>query len=188
MLPSVMATPVRDHIASRRCRRISEVNGMGPKVPWKLSKIASSVVAVGALTSNVGSAWAHHSYAMFNHNKIVTVSGTIGAIQWMNPHVWVWVYVPRGHGAGYDLFGFESNTVPNISRLGWHKDSLRAGDKVSIEYFPLFHSPQHAGYFVEARRSDGTTVVGDTAASAMTEASKQAELEMMPPKDLAPPK
>ncbi|MGH8217784.1 MAG: DUF6152 family protein [Steroidobacteraceae bacterium] len=75
--------------------------------------------------ANIGAAWAHHSYAMWNHNKVLTASGTIGAIQWMNPHVWVWVYVPKKHGEGYDLYGFESNTVPNISRLGWHKDSLK---------------------------------------------------------------
>lgn len=158
------------------------------KVLWKLSKPVSSVIAGGVLMMTVGPASAHHSYAMFNHNEAVTVKGTIGAIQWMNPHVWVWVYVPKEDGGGYDLYGFESNTVPNISRLGWHKDSLKVGDKVIVKYFPLWHSPKHAGYFIEARRSDGSTVVGDTAASAMTEASEQPELEMTPPKGIAPPK
>jgi Family of unknown function (DUF6152) len=162
-------------------------SSMNPKVLRILSRMASSIVAAGALMANVGPAWAHHSYAMFNHNRVLTVSGTIGAIQWMNPHVWVWVYVPKERG-GYDLYGFESNTVTNISRLGWHKDSLKVGDKISIEYFPLWNSNQRAGYFVEARRSDGTTVVGDTAASAMAETSKQPELEIVPPQDIAPPK
>ncbi|HYK25769.1 MAG TPA: DUF6152 family protein [Steroidobacteraceae bacterium] len=165
-----------------------EVMSVVAEVLWKLSKLASSIVAGGVLIASAGPASAHHSYAMFDHNDVATVSGTIGAIQWMNPHVWVWVYVPKEHGVGYDLYGFESNTVPNISRLGWHKDSLKVGDKVSVKYFPLWHSPQRAGYFIEARRSDGSIVVGDTAASVMTEASGQPELQMIPPKDIAPPK
>jgi hypothetical protein len=153
----------------------------------KVLRLFNSILAGGVLTAHVGAAWAHHSYAMFNHNEIVTLSGTIGAVQWMNPHVWVWVYAPRKHGGGYDLYGFESNTVTNISRLGWHKDSLKVGDKVSIQYFPLAHGQRHAGYFVQARLPDGSTVVGDTAASAMTEASKESGLEITPPKGIAPP-
>jgi Family of unknown function (DUF6152) len=161
---------------------------MGPKVLWKMSKTAGVIVAGGVLMANVGAAWAHHSYAMWNHNRVATISGTIGAVQWMNPHVWVWVYARKKHGGGYDLYGFESNTVNNISRLGWHKDSLKVGDKVSIRYFPLLRGKRHVGYFVEARRADGSTVVGDTAASQMTEVSKQPELEVVPPKGIAPPK
>jgi hypothetical protein len=161
---------------------------MGPKPLWKLSKTASSIVAGGVLMANVGPAWAHHSYAMFNHNQSATASGTIGAIQWMNPHVWVWVYVPKTDGGGYDLYGFQSNTVRNISRLGWHRDSLKVGDKVSIEYFPLLNGQRHIGYFIQARRSDGSTVLGDTAAELMAQPSKQPELEIVPPKNMAPPK
>ena len=161
---------------------------MGRKVLGELSKLVNSLIAGGVLIANVSPACAHHSYAMWDHNRVDTVRGTIGAIQWMNPHVWVWVYVPKQHLGGYDLYGFESNTVNVISRLGWHKDSLKVGDTVSIEYFPLRGSQKHAGYFIEARRSDGTTVVGDTAAYAMTEASEYPELEMIPPKDIAQPK
>jgi len=161
---------------------------MGANVLRQLSKMADSVVVGGLLMASVGAARAHHSYAMWNHNKVVTISGTIGAVQWMNPHVWVWVYARKKHGGGYDLYGFESNTVNNISRLGWHKDSLKAGDKVSIRYFPPLHGQRHVGYFVEATRADGSTVVGDTAASEMTEGSTQRNLEIVPPKDISPPK
>lgn len=161
---------------------------MGPRVLWKLSRMASSIVAGAVLMTNVAPAWAHHSYAMFNHNKVFSIRGTIGAVQWANPHVWVWVYVPRKHGRRYDLYGFESNTVINISRLGWHKDSLKRGDKVAIKYFPLWDTRRHIGYFIEARLSDGKTVVGDTAAYAMTQTSKHPELEMTPPKNITPPK
>jgi hypothetical protein len=161
---------------------------MGLRALRKFGKTASSMVAGGVLMANVGPAWAHHTYSVFNHNELSTVTGTIGAIQWMNPHVWVWVYVPKKDDGGYDLYGFESNTVNNISRLGWHKDSLKVGDKVSIEYFPLWNSKKHAGYFIRAQRSDGSTVVGDTAADAVTQSSGQPELEMIPPKNIAPPK
>jgi hypothetical protein len=161
---------------------------MRPKSSRKFSNLAAPIVASGVWLASGGPTWGHHSFAMFNHNQVATVSGTIGAIQWRNPHVWVWVYVPKKRGGGYDLYGFESNTVSNIARLGWKKDSLKVGDKVSVRYFPLFDSQRHAGYFIEAQRPDGSTVVGDTAASAMTEASEQPTLELTPPKDIAPPK
>ncbi len=161
---------------------------MGPTVLSRLTKSVGSFIAGGAFLASSYPTWAHHSYAMFDHNDVVTVSGTIGAIQWMNPHVWVWVYVPTAQGGGYALYGFESNTVNHIARLGWHKGSLQVGDKVSIKYFPLWHHDRNVGYFIEAQRSDGSIVVGDTAAYAMTEASKYPELEISPPKDIVPPK
>ena len=37
---------------------------------------------------------AHHSYAMFDMSKTVTLQGTIRDFQWTNPHSWIWIDVP----------------------------------------------------------------------------------------------
>ncbi len=38
---------------------------------------------------------AHHSYAMFDGTQTQTVDGTVAKLEWTNPHVFVWVYVPN---------------------------------------------------------------------------------------------
>src|SRR5215472_1424486 len=41
---------------------------------------------------------AHHSFAMFDANKTVTLQGTVKAFEWTNPHSWILVNVPNAQG------------------------------------------------------------------------------------------
>ena len=50
---------------------------------------------------------AHHSYSMFDQTKKQTLAGTVRAVEWANPHVWVWVDVDDGKG-GTTPWGFET--------------------------------------------------------------------------------
>ena len=83
-----------------------------------------------------GAAWAHHSYAMFDTSGTKTVPVT--KLEWMNPHAFLWVYVPSTQKAGtYDLWGFENGSPSVLQGYGWNKDTLKAGDKIAVEYWPL---------------------------------------------------
>jgi hypothetical protein len=91
-----------------------------------------------ALAAPVGVALAHHSYAMFDTSHTGKVSGTVAKVEWMNPHAFVWVYVPSRTKPGtYDLWGFENGSPSVLQGYGWNKEALRAGDKVDVEYWPL---------------------------------------------------
>jgi hypothetical protein len=80
---------------------------------------------------------AHHSYAMFDQTRKVTVQGTIRSLEWANPHVWVWVDVADDKG-GSAPYAFETNAPSELSRFfGWTRRSLAAGDRVTIDYSPL---------------------------------------------------
>jgi hypothetical protein len=80
---------------------------------------------------------AHHSYAMFDQTKRASVQGTVYALEWTNPHVWVWVSVPDSTGKT-TTFGFETNAPSELSRFfGWNKQSLTAGERVAVDYSPL---------------------------------------------------
>jgi hypothetical protein len=80
----------------------------------------------------------HHSYAMFDTSRTVTVKGTVAKLEWMNPHAFVWVYVPNPDKAGtYDLWGFENGSPSVLQGHGWNKEVLKAGDKIEVEYWPL---------------------------------------------------
>jgi hypothetical protein len=82
-------------------------------------------------------ALAHHSYAMFDQTRTLTVQGTVHALEWTNPHIWVWVVVKDASG-GSTTYGFESNAPSELSRFfGWNKRALTAGEPVTVEYSPL---------------------------------------------------
>jgi hypothetical protein len=114
-----------------------------------------NLLAIAALLCS-STAFAHHSYAMFDNRKSVVAEGTIAKFEWTNPHSFVWMYVKKANKAGeYDLFAFECDTPNELKANGWSKDSLKAGDKVSIRYFPL-RDGRSGGRLIWVQRGDGT--------------------------------
>src|SRR5687768_11192616 len=92
---------------------------------------------IAALMGAVAPASAHHSYSMFDQTKKLTLTGTVRAVEWANPHVWVWVDVDDGKG-GIVPWGFETNAPSELARFfGWTKNSLKPGEKVTVDYAPL---------------------------------------------------
>jgi hypothetical protein len=105
-------------------------------------------------------AHAHHSYAMFDGTRTLTVTGTVAKLEWMNPHVYVWVYVPNAASAtGYDLYAFENGSTGVLSRLGWSKTTFAIGEKISVEFWPL-KDGRPGGHFVRALHADGRVAPG----------------------------
>ena len=114
------------------------------------------IAATAALTMVApGLAAAHHSYAMFDRSKTSEAKGTVAKVEWSNPHVFVWIYVPKT-GGGYDLYAFESDAVTRLSRMGWSATSLPIGDKVAIDYYPL-RDGRPGGKLVAAKLASGQT-------------------------------
>ena len=94
-----------------------------------------SAVVLSALLANGASA--HHSFAMFDNQKETTLTGTIKEVQWTNPHIWVQVMV-ADPATGKDVeWSIEGGSPNNLSRKGWSRGSMKAGDKVSIVIHPL---------------------------------------------------
>jgi hypothetical protein len=104
---------------------------------------------------------AHHSYAVFDLTKRLTVAGTVAKFEWTNPHSYLWVYVPRpGSPKEYDLYGFENGSPTMMTRQGWTSSVLKAGDRVSIEYSPLKDGRQ-GGHLARVTFADGRVLSGD---------------------------
>ncbi len=108
---------------------------------------AVSVLAQGAATP----AAAHHSFAMYDAAKLLTIKGTVKEFQWTNPHAILWLYADPAKGAGAgELWSFELSTSPGpLTRLGWTKHSLNPGDKVSVQMNPL-RDGEHGGSLKKA--------------------------------------
>jgi len=97
---------------------------------------------------------AHHSFAMFDRERTVTISGVIRDFQWTNPHSWIQVTVTDAAGKVTE-WSLEGGSPGILSRNGWKRSSLAPGEKVTIELYPL-KSGEPGGSFIEVRKADGS--------------------------------
>lgn len=105
-----------------------------------------------------GSAVAHHSFALFDQTKKITLAGTVKQFVWTNPHALIYLDVADEKGA-IATWQLAMNSPNNLRRQGWRKDSLQEGQKVSIVLHPL-RDGSTGGLFLAATLADGT-VLGD---------------------------
>jgi hypothetical protein len=93
--------------------------------------------AVLAITLGVTAAavplLAHHSFAAeYDANKPIAITGTVTKVEWMNPHARFYVDVKATDGK-VTSWNFELGAIPVLLKQGWRKDSLKAGDQVTVE-------------------------------------------------------
>ena len=79
---------------------------------------------------------AHHSTAEFDYTKTVVISGEVKEVQWTNPHAYLQVLVATPDGAGLDQWGVEFGAPAIDVRMGWRKDSVKQGDKLTLNIAP----------------------------------------------------
>ena len=92
--------------------------------------------AVVALALAGGAAQAHHSFAMFDMTKEVTVSGTVKEFQWTNPHAYIQVVSKDAQGRDVE-WSMEMGAPMYLYARGWRPRSLRAGMEVKVTLNPL---------------------------------------------------
>jgi hypothetical protein len=103
----------------------------------------------------VTTAMAHHSYAMFDNTRRMTVSGIVARHEWKNPHTSIWVYVKSPEGTGeYVLYTFENGSPSSLKREGWRRNSLRENDRITVEYLPL-RDGRPGGHCTKVTLADG---------------------------------
>ena len=103
-----------------------------------LNTVVTTLLATGTLLA-AASAAAHHSPAMFDRSKNITITGTVKEFQWMSPHCWIQVLVPDpAHPDAAPVeWGIEMDNPLGLSRHGWKPGSLNPGDHVVVVAHPL---------------------------------------------------
>ena len=90
------------------------------------------LVAIGLSTAT---ALAHHSFAMFDNSRSVTLTGIVQRYQWTNPHGYLELHVPGGPDSKH--YTLELTSINMLSRAGWTSRTLHFGDKVTAMMAPL---------------------------------------------------
>ena len=121
-----------------------------------ITRILTAVLVTSAFLS--GAAFAHHSFAMFDQSKTVTLKGMVTEFQWTNPHAFIHMEVPNDAG-GKQTWQVELNSPNNLKRQGWKSTSVKAGDAVTLILNPL-RDGSRGGLFVSLTLPDGK-VLGD---------------------------
>jgi len=92
-----------------------------------------AILAAGALVA--GPIFGHHSDAAIDINSIVNIEGVVTEYSWRNPHVYFTVETEAQGGEPTEwtvqLAGFIT-----VSRMGWTRDTLSVGDRVSVGLHP----------------------------------------------------
>jgi Family of unknown function (DUF6152) len=101
----------------------------------------------------IGPALAHHSGAMFDHTKTVTLRGTVKEFQYTNPHSWLEVMV-RGSDGTLVQWGFECEGPSTLLRAGIKAKTFQPGDKVTVVANPM-RDGRPAGSLISATAADG---------------------------------
>ena len=107
-----------------------------------------AALAAAALAAPTG---AHHSFAMFDQTKTVTLKGQVAEFQWTNPHAFIELTV------GADRWSIELNSPNNLQRQGWRRSTLKPGDTVSVTINPL-RNGKKGGLFNKVVLPDGRTL------------------------------
>jgi hypothetical protein len=92
---------------------------------------------------------AHHSHAMFDGSKVVTLEGTITGVRFANPHVYLQLQVTRKDGTALtapETWAIEMSTVQNQTQRGLTPNVLTYSAAIVVKVNPLFSGQRSGNY------------------------------------------
>lgn len=104
------------------------------RAPKALGACAALLAAAGFVGLAVPAS-AHHSTSGYDYTKTLVLTGSVRSFQWGNPHCYVQLMVRDAQGGSRE-WAIETGTPATNARDGWTKDTLKAGDKITVEIAP----------------------------------------------------
>jgi Family of unknown function (DUF6152) len=116
--------------------------------------VTSSVLAAALLFAVP--AWPHHSNVAYEVTKVITVSGVVKEFEWVNPHTWLHIVADDGKGGKVE-WACEGRAPSILSRAGWSKGSLKAGETVTVDMSPAKDGTP-TGIIARVTKADGSVL------------------------------
>lgn len=117
-------------------------------------RAAAALMALSACVVLPLPALAHHSNVAYEVNKVITITGVVREFQWVNPHTWVHVVVDDGKGGKVE-WACEGRAPGVLLRAGWTRNSLKAGETVTIDMSPAKDGTR-SSIIARVTKADGT--------------------------------
>ena len=117
----------------------------------KWTGVLAGAMALGIVSPAVS----HHSHAMFDHTRQVSLSGTVTEFVYRNPHVFLYLDVKGEKGETVNYWVELSNLTNMITR-GIGRSTFKPGDKVTVNLHPL-KDGRPGGSYVTIVAADGKT-------------------------------
>lgn len=117
------------------------------------------ILVLGLACLIVTPLWAHHSFdAEYDSTKVLTIVGFVTKVDWVNPHAFIFLDSKDDKGV-VRSFRIEMGPPYALQRSGWKRDTLKVGDKITVENAAL--------------AKDGSNTAGSLPSTSMTLASGQ---------------
>jgi hypothetical protein len=100
------------------------------------SRLVAGGVLAALLIGIAPIARAHHSFAMFDSDKQVKMSGKVADFQWQNPHVYIELDVADEKSA-HKVWTIECANPGILNRVGWKFNMIKPGDEITVVAAPL---------------------------------------------------
>ena len=97
-------------------------------------KTSIFALVLGTVALVAPAAFAHHSFAMYEREKTLTLSGTVKEFSWTSPHVMIQVLA--NNRGGLAIWSIEGSSPSVLARGGWTSNVLKPGDRISLGIHP----------------------------------------------------
>jgi len=109
---------------------------------WRPTALSAGLVLVSA----TGVATAHHSFAMFDTEHPIEISGTVKEFRFVNPHS-VLIVVVKGQDGNVRDWTLEGPAIGIMARQGMSAKSFKPGDQFTGMISPLHSGEPGGSYF-----------------------------------------
>ena len=101
------------------------------------ARAATGLAAMLLSLLSMSPAFAHHSFAMFDHSKSEALQGTVKNFNWGNPHISIELVAAKPEGGPPVDWLVEGPSVSMLIRNGWSRSLMKSGDKITLTMNPL---------------------------------------------------
>lgn len=113
----------------------------------------AALIAAGLALGSAGPAAAHHSHAMFDMTKEVTITGTVTNYSYRNPHVFLHLDVKDQKGE-VTSWAVEMSNISNMQSRGIYLSTFKPGDVITVKINPL-RDGRLGGNYTSVTAADG---------------------------------
>jgi len=113
-----------------------------------------AIALVGVLTA-ASTTLAHHSVSgEFDISKQMTLKGTVSKVEWINPHIYIYIDVKDDSGAT-TTWALETLPTAMMRKAGLSRESFAPNESVTVQVLPARDGTKHLAFLQLLTFADG---------------------------------